>query len=334
MIKTHLLLLAQVRAARQDLAVLVHRGKAGPILAVSGVLALAGCAQSPQHFARHGKEYFPESIYGRASDRVVADGQDVPKGGGHYLVGNPYTVAGRTYVPHEGRYAAVGLASWYGDAFHGRRTANGEVYDRNGITAAHPTMPLPSYARVTNLRNHRSLIVRVNDRGPYHTGRLMDLSAHAADALGFKSVGTAKVKVEYVGRAALQGSDDRKLLATLRYDGAPARLNDFAYSSTEVAEQRDLPPAAAPDRDEQRVALRDEPASYAPAPPPRIRSTAEQQAEPPLPPEPPQRLAMAEDFGPAESYAKNPLPKNTPLPPQRPFHLEATRGAPVADAER
>jgi rare lipoprotein A len=297
---------------------------------------MAGCAQSPQHFARHGKEYFPESIYGRASERVVADGQDVPKGGGRYLVGNPYTVAGRTYVPHEGRYTAVGLASWYGDAFHGRRTANGEVYDRNGITAAHPTMPLPSYARVTNLRNHRSMIVRVNDRGPYHTGRLMDLSARAADALGFKSVGTAKIKVEYVGRAALQGSDDRKLLATLRDDGAPARLNDFAYSSTEVAEQRDLPPAAAPDRDEQRVALRDESVSYAPAPPRRIRSIAEEQADAPLPPEPPQRLAMAEDFGPAESSLKSPLPKNPPLPPQRPFHLGSNRGANglVEDAER
>ena len=319
MTRTPLDFLAQIR---------VHRVK-GPIFALAGVLALAGCAQSPRHFARHGKEYFPESIYGRASERVVADGQDVPKGGGRYLVGDPYTIAGRTYVPHEGRYTAVGLASWYGDAFHGRRTANGEVYDRNAITAAHPTMPLPSYARVTNLRNHRSMIVRVNDRGPYHTGRLMDLSARAAEALGFKSVGTAKVKVEYVGRASLQGSDDRKLIATLRYDGAPARLDDFAFSSTEVAERRDLPPAAAPNRDAQRFAMRDEP--VAAAAPPRIRSTGERLVDAPLPPEPPQRLAMAEDFGSAASASRNPLPKDPPLPPQRPFRLQSGHGGNVAD---
>ncbi len=330
MIKTPILLLARIRAARQDLGVGLRRVKAGPVFALAGVLAMAGCAQSPKHFARHGKEYFPESVYGRASERVVADGQDVPKGGGRYLVGDPYTIAGRTYVPHEGRYAAVGLASWYGDAFHGRRTANGEVYDRNAITAAHPTMPLPSYARVTNLRNHRSMIVRVNDRGPYHTGRLMDLSARAADALGFKSVGTARVKVEYVGRAALQGSDDRKLLATLR-DGGPARLDDFAFSSTEVAERRDLPPAAASNRDEQRLALRDEPVSTVLAPPPRIRATGERLVDAPLPPEPPQRLAMVEDFGSAASVSRSPLPKNPPLPPQRPFRLEGSRGGSVAD---
>ena len=170
----------------------------------------------------------------------------MPKGGGQYLVGNAYTVAGKTYVPSERKYAAVGLASWYGDAFHGRRTANGEIYDRNGITAAHPTMPLPSYARVTNLRNQHSIIVRVNDRGPYHGGRVMDLSARAAEALEYKSIGTTKIKVEYIGRAALSGSDDRKLLATLRVDGEPAQLGDFAYSPTRLAEQRDLPPAAAP----------------------------------------------------------------------------------------
>ncbi len=196
---------------------------------------LAGCAQAPRQTAS--KEYFPESVYGRASDRVVGDGADVPKGGGKYLVGKPYSVAGRTYVPSERSYAAVGAASWYGDAFHGRRTANGEIYDKNAITAAHPTMPLPSYARVTNLRNSRSIIVRVNDRGPYHGGRIMDLSAKAAEALDYKSAGTARVRVEYVGKAAIAGSDDRKLLATLRTDGQPAQLGGGAMSPTMVAEQ-------------------------------------------------------------------------------------------------
>src|SRR6185437_17060856 len=151
-----------------------------------------------------------------ASPRVVEPGEPVPKGGGTYRVGNPYVVAGRVYVPeYDPHYRAEGLASWYGDDFHSRYTANGEIFDLNGITAAHPTMPLPSYARVTNLENGHSIIVRVNDRGPYHGGRVMDVSSRVADALDFKGAGTARVKVEYVGRAPLEGSDDQKLLASL-----------------------------------------------------------------------------------------------------------------------
>ncbi len=156
-----------------------------------------------------------------ASARVVEPGEAVPKGGGVYRVGNPYVVAGRTYVPEENpHYNAVGLASWYGDDFHGRYTANGEIFDMNAITAAHPTLPLPCYVRVTDLENHRSIIVRVNDRGPYVGDRVIDLSVHTAKLLGFYGKGVAKVKVEYVGRAPLVGSDDRKLEATLR-EGVP-----------------------------------------------------------------------------------------------------------------
>ena len=158
-----------------------------------------------------------------ASPRVIEPGQPVPKGGGVYRVGKPYTVAGRVYVPEEDpRYNAVGLASWYGDDFHGRYTANGEIFDKESITAAHPTLPLPSYVRVTNVANKRSIVVRVNDRGPYVGNRLIDLSHKTADLLGFKGHGVAKVKVEYIGRAPLEGSDDRKLMATLR-EGAPAQ---------------------------------------------------------------------------------------------------------------
>ena len=125
-------------------------------------------------------------------------------------------VAGHMYYPSERKhYTAVGYASWYGDAFHGRRTANGEIFDRNSISAAHPTMPLPSYARVTNLRNHYSMIVRVNDRGPFAPGRIMDVSRRVADLLDFRRTGTTKVKVEYLGRASLEGSDDEKLASTL-----------------------------------------------------------------------------------------------------------------------
>ena len=118
-------------------------------------------------------------------------------------------------------YREEGLASWYGDDFHGRLTANGEVFDMASLTAAHPTLPMPSYARVTNLRNGKSLIVRVNDRGPYHGNRLIDVSNKAAELLEFKGNGVARVRVEYVGRAPLEGSDDRQLLATLR-TGVPA----------------------------------------------------------------------------------------------------------------
>jgi rare lipoprotein A len=158
--------------------------------------------------------------YGVApSPRVVDAGEPVPKGGGAYRVGAPYVVGGRVYVPEvDPHYRAEGLASWYGDNFHGRLTANGEVFDLAGISAAHPTLPLPSYARVTNLSNGRSLVVRVNDRGPYRSERIIDLSARASQLLGFYGRGTAWVRVEYLGRAPMEGSDDHVLEATLRFD--------------------------------------------------------------------------------------------------------------------
>ncbi len=156
------------------------------------------------------------------SERVVAEGEPVPKGGGSYTVGKPYNLNGRTYVPNENpSYRAEGVASWYGPDFHGRLTANGEVYDMHAISAAHTTMPLPSYARVTNLDNKRSIVVRVNDRGPYVRDRIIDLSIGTAKALDFYGKGLARVRVEYVGRAPVEGSDDKLLLATLR-EGSPA----------------------------------------------------------------------------------------------------------------
>jgi len=179
-----------------------------------------------------------------ASARVVEPGEQVPKGGGVYRVGAPYVVAGRTYVPQEdSHYSAVGLASWYGDDFHGRFTANGEIFDMNAITAAHPTLPLPSYVRVTNLQNHRSIIVRVNDRGPYAGNRLIDLSVRTARLLGFYGEGVTKVKVEYVGRAPLAGSDDRKLEATLR-EGVPGAGVRVASAKPFVPEMPDERPLA------------------------------------------------------------------------------------------
>jgi rare lipoprotein A len=191
-----------------------------------GVAALAGCASTNDGSPYAGLSTTGkfDSKYGvKTSPRVIADGEAAPKGGGNYMVGKPYKIAGKTYYPSEQAYSAVGMASWYGSDFHGRRTANGEVFDRTSISAAHPTMPLPSYARVTNLKNDRSIIVRVNDRGPYHGGRVMDVSQRTAEALDFKSAGTAKVKVEWVARANMGGDDDAMLLATLR-ESEPARL--------------------------------------------------------------------------------------------------------------
>src|SRR6187401_314502 len=192
-------------------------GVARGALAVAACLVLANCASSGKFASKVDPKYGVSS-----SPRVVAMGEPVPKGGGTYRIGKPYTVAGRVYVPEEDPdYRAEGMASWYGDDFHGRLTANGEVFDMTSLTAAHPTLPIPSYARVTNLRNGKSLVVRVNDRGPYHGNRLIDVSNKAAELLEFKANGVAKVRVEYVGRAPLEGSDDRQLMATLR-TGVPA----------------------------------------------------------------------------------------------------------------
>jgi rare lipoprotein A len=285
---------------------------------VCAAIGLGGCAPQRQQASlnSHGKEYFPEGIYGRASPRVVAEGEEVPKGGGQYLVGKAYSVAGHTYVPSERKYAGVGAASWYGDAFHGRRTANGEIYDKNAVTAAHPTMPLPSYARVTNLRNRRSIIVRVNDRGPYHGGRIMDLSSRAAEALDYRHIGTARVKVEYVGKAAIGGSDDNKLMATLRVDGQPAQLDDFALSPTLVAERGEPAPKPTPSeaaRDIERVAM--------------IQPDSLPEAREPAPPPSGRQVALAEPLTPEELGPMADLPAHPPLPPQRPLDLGTIPGA-------
>ena len=157
-------------------------------LAIGGTMA--GCSQDPTNTG-----YSP---------RVVPFGQPVPKGGGRYKLGRPYMVAGRQYVPrHEPGYDQTGIASWYGRDFHGRLTANGEVFDMDGMSAAHPTLPLPSMVRVTNIATGRSIIVRVNDRGPFKPGRIIDLSRQAAHTLGMLQAGVARVRVRYMGPAPL-----------------------------------------------------------------------------------------------------------------------------------
>lgn len=127
--------------------------------------------------------------------------------GGIYKVGTPYQIEGVWYYPKEDQfYDETGIASWYGQDFHGKSTANGEQYDMETLTAAHRTLPLPVIVRVTNLENGRSLLVRVNDRGPYARGRIIDLSRRSAQLLGFYDRGTARVRVQYEGKAEVGGA--------------------------------------------------------------------------------------------------------------------------------
>lgn len=278
----------------------------------AGMSALvAGCAQAPT--PKRSKEFFPESIYGRASPRVVTDGE-VPRGGGRYLVGRPYTIAGKQYVPQEMNkgQGQVGGASWYGDAFHGRRTANGEIYDMAALSAAHPTMPLPSYARVTNMKNGRSIMVRVNDRGPYHPGRVLDVSKRVADALDFRRAGTAQIKVEYVSKAGLAGSDDAQLAGSFRIDGRPAKLDGSPASSPVMVAE------AAPQRPQGMVAA---PAVSLAAPAQSLAATI---ASAPMASSALQPVAFA-GLDPARSS----LPSFAPMPPARPFDLATIPGADV-----
>jgi rare lipoprotein A len=122
----------------------------------------------------------------------------------HYKVGEPYRIDGRWYYPREdSRYDEVGIASWYGDEFHGRPTANGEVFDKRRLSAAHTTLPLPTLVEVENLENGRRIVLRVNDRGPFAGDRIIDVSHAAAKALGFERAGLTRVRVRYVGRAVL-----------------------------------------------------------------------------------------------------------------------------------
>lgn len=188
----------------------------------------ASCSttKEPTRKKHRSKEYFSEKEYGVKASPRVAYGKNIPKGGGRDQTGKPYQVRGKWYVPKEDKnYDKKGLASWYGSAFHGRLTANGEVYDQNDLSAAHPTFPLPSYARVTNLENGDSVIVRVNDRGPYHPGRIIDLSNKAAEMLEVQRKGTVKVRVQYVGRARMDGRDKPYLMASFTKKGE--RINRF-----------------------------------------------------------------------------------------------------------
>jgi len=182
-----------------------------------------------------------------------------PSRAGVYKIGAAYYEAGAWYRPEEQpAYDETGIASWYGPNFHGRRTANGEVFDAGGLTAAHPTLPMPVNVRVTNLENGRSLVLRVNDRGPFARGRIIDVSAHAAQLLGFYDKGTAKVRVTYLARADLPGA--------AAADTLPAIAATAVAVPTPAVQTAELDPVAtaAPGKDDAAPSS-PPPASLAPA---------------------------------------------------------------------
>jgi rare lipoprotein A len=168
-------------------------------------LIVAGCSSAKRDpFAGIGSPYY-------------AKAGPLPKGGGRYLVGDSYEVAGVRFTPKEQpNYDKTGVASWYGPQFHRRMTSNGEWFDMNELTAAHATLPLPSYAKVTNLENGRTVVVRINDRGPFVGTRIIDMSRRSAEVLGYKPKGTAKVRVQYIGPAPL--NDQGQQLAALNQE--------------------------------------------------------------------------------------------------------------------
>ncbi len=175
------------------------------IVAVSAFAGLvAGCAET--EFVVH------------SAKRVVGAIEEPPPPP-EYKVGKPYQIQGVWYYPREDfDYEETGIASWYGAQFHGRKTANGDIYDMNALTAAHRTLPMPSYVRVTNLENGRSLILKVNDRGPFARGRIIDVSRRASQLLGFQKNGTARVRVQ------IMADQSRAIAARLRGQAQLAKI--------------------------------------------------------------------------------------------------------------
>lgn len=225
--------------------------RAGKALSISVLLAgVAACTTTTGNDKAeiNTKTKFAQADYGVAASPRVTTKKTVRVGGGRYQVGDPYEVAGKWYHPKvNDNYDKTGIASWYGPNFHGRLTANGEVYNQYALTAANPTLPLPCYARVTNEDTGDSVIVRVNDRGPFEPGRIIDVSSEAARLLHMRQAGTAKVKVKYVGMAPLDGDDASYLMASYRpgADGAPSIDQDTGQGGVMVA-MNETPSAGLP----------------------------------------------------------------------------------------
>jgi rare lipoprotein A len=179
---------------------------------------------------------------------VVDHTVTVPKSAGVYKVGTPYQIDNVWYYPREQPdYDETGIASWYGPTFYGKRTANGEIYDGDKLTAAHRTLPMPVNVRVTNLENGKAITVRVNDRGPYARGRIIDLSRRAAELLDVVQNGTARVRVTYLGRASLDGgapANDTPPEVANALPAAPSGKVDAAALGVIPGAVTEAPPAA------------------------------------------------------------------------------------------
>ena len=172
-------------------------------------------------------------VYGRADlgNGKYTQASAISGQGGVYKVGNPYKIMGKWYYPKEDYdYSEVGVSSWYGKDFHAKQTANGEKYDMYALTAAHRTLPLPSIVKVTNLENGRSLVLRVNDRGPYAKSRIIDVSKRASQLLGFHTQGTTKVRVEVMEKEskalkdALLGKESSSSVKQARTVSTPKKV--------------------------------------------------------------------------------------------------------------
>ena len=179
----------------------MKRGWLESVLLLSMILLTNGCAQT--EFVVHGAKKLIQT-----QEKT----ESASKTRGLYKIGQPYRIENTWYYPAENfNYVETGIASWYGPKFHGKKTANGETYDMNMLTAAHRTLPMPSVVRVLNLQNGRSLLLRINDRGPFARGRIIDVSRRAAQLLGFHRAGTARVRVEIIA-----DESQRLKLAALR----------------------------------------------------------------------------------------------------------------------
>lgn len=168
---------------------------------------------------------------------------------GYYKVGKPYKIADKIYTPKiQNDYDEVGMASWYGSDFHRKETANGATFNRNSITAAHRTLPLPCMVKVTNLSNNKTLVVMVNDRGPFSKSRILDMSEHAADLLGFRGKGTTKVRVQYLPEqtakliADLPGARGKNFAETKPTKPTITAKQNVMASSDNESKQPDIKP--------------------------------------------------------------------------------------------
>ncbi|MEM8687525.1 MAG: septal ring lytic transglycosylase RlpA family protein [Pseudomonadota bacterium] len=213
------------------------------IIGLSVALALPGCS------GKSGKK--TADLFAGQGSPVYPGKGPLPKGGGRRHIGKPYTINGKRYYPKDvASYERVGVASWYGPKFHRRMTSNGEWFDMHDLTAAHTTLPLPSYVKVTNLANGKEAVLRVNDRGPFAHNRLIDLSKRSSEILGFKGKGTQKVKVEYLGKAPLEhdgahlaamnrkhlrSGDYTRVASAMRYPRGAS--TQFASAEPELARQ-------------------------------------------------------------------------------------------------